>query len=512
VKTVHATWSVVASTLLALASCSKATPTSPQSVRTKAASYGSTAARNATAAADALQAMSAITALDNGLGPLQNLLGGDVVVVSAAQSSARSFLASRRSVRSFARLARRPATVASSPSGDELSRYLSERVFTDANVEASDAGSATFRLQGDDLCPFLLPDGTSSLLSAPGAVLDAGCVSDVDQLELRIRAVEPASDALDLTLQLGPARAAPLTLELRTRSVALVVSLEGVKGTLDFLHGVDASVPVPLAMTGTVDLQVTFNREVGEAVDVTLSSSIRQAVDVKVQDANGTSELTTAARSPWASLQVDGVDRKVAAVLDLGKTTLSTPYQTVSGAWQQETATLGGLGFAFSAQEGQAGEFAISNVGLGDEETSVFLGGQRTLAVNLAPRHFAVSFRADPADPGRTIFTLDPSFSLSAFFDNRPYENPEPATAGMTYTWSLTAAAGQPAVEPYTWSRGAPWYDGGTALKVVNGTLSLTDGNGGSVVVAEGQCLLDAVLTAIPATSKVQSYASGPCP
>lgn len=510
----RATWMVIGSTLLALSACSKTTQTatSPQSVQTKVATFGNTIARNFTAALTTLGSMSSLNALENGLRPLQDMFGGDVPLVSALGGSTASYLASRSSVRSFARL--RDAAViggaaTSSAQADPLSKYLSQRVFTEANVESFDGASVTYLLRGADVCPYVLPDGNTSLLAVANATIEAACVSEVDKLDLRIKAVEPAAEALDLTLLIGSSKAAPMALELSTGSIALVASLDGVKDTLESLRTIDSSVAVPLTMAGSVDVKIAFNRESAGNVDVTLSSSVRQAVDVKVQDASGTSELTTAAKSPWASLQVDGIDHKVLAVLDLGKTSFSAPYQTLSGAIKPETTTLGGLNFLFSGQEGQAGDFTISNIGLGDEETNVLLDGEKALAAILDPRLFAVSFEPDAANPNLTIFTVDPSFQLTNFLDNRPYENSDPATAGKAYTWSLTAADGKPAIEPYAYWRDAP-LDLGTAVKIVNGTLMLTDGSL-TVTVAQGQCLLDAGLAIAP-TSKVQEYTSGACP
>ena len=511
----RATWLAIGSALLSLSACSRTTQTatSPQSVQTKVASFGNTVAKNCTATLTALDSMSSLTALENGLRPLLDLLGGDISVISALGSSTASHLASRSSLRSFAALRSAAATggaATSSAQDDPLSKYLSQRVFTEANVESFDGASVTYLLGGADVCPYVLPDGNSSLLAVANATIAAECVSEIDKLELRVKAVEPAADALDLTLLLGSSKAAPLALELSTGSIALVTSLDGVKDALESLRTVDSSAAIPLTMAGSFDVKVTFNREVAGNVDLTISSSVRQAVELEMQDARGTSGLTTAAKIPWASLQVDGIDRKLLANLDLGKTSFSAPHQTLSGAFKQETATFAGLSFLFSGQDGQAGNFTISNIGLGDEETNVFLAGEKTYAANLDPRLFAVSFGPDAANPSLTVFTVDPSFQLTDFFDSRPYEDSDPTTAGTSYIWSLTADVGSPAVEPYAYLRDAPYYEPGAAVKVVNGTLMLTDG-ALTVTVAQGQCLLDAGLAIAP-TSKVQEYTSGACP
>jgi hypothetical protein len=506
-----------AAAVAALSACSKSTTASAPSVRTKAATYGSSVATNLQGAVDALNSASSLAALNNGLAPLQHAFGGSVGALSPVSSGTPAFLSSRRSVRSFARLgssASTPGTALTAEQSSTLEQFLSQRVFTDANVESSDGSSVTFLLHGDDVCPYVLPDGSRSLLAASGGTLDAGCAEDVDQQQIRVKASEPASDALDLALLIGPARAAPLTLELRTNSVAAVVSLDGVKGVLEFEHTLDAASPVPQAMTGVVDLKVVFNRVVSGKVDVTFSSSVRQAVDVQVQDATGTTTLATAARSPWASLQVNGIDQAVAAQLDLGPTTVSAPYYvSADNAYRQEVTSLAGMSFSFSAQDGQAGDFVISNLGLGDARTSVSLAGQDVFRADLDPRHFAISFKADPSFAGRTIFTLEPGFQLTSFFDRRPYGNTDPVHAGRTYTWSLSAAAGKPQIEPYEYlvptndPYVSPWA---TAVKVVTGTLTLSDGESVPVTVPAGACLVDSSATGT--TSLVQQFVSAECP
>jgi hypothetical protein len=396
-----------------------------------------------------------------------------------------------------------------------LEQYLTERVFTEANVESATRDSITFLLKGDDVCPYKLADGSTSLLPADGATLDQGCVDDVNKLELRANASEPSAEGLDLTLMLGPDKAAPFTLELRLSSVAVVVSLDGVKSVLVFAKTLDSTTPVPRTLTGVVALKITFNRVVDGNVDVTFSSAVRQAVNVEVEDghtpSHGTIAIATAAKDPLASLQVNGIDKAVTASLDLGATTVSFPYEMQNGEYRPETIALAGLSYAFSVQDGQAGTFTISNIRLGDTETKVTLGDAKGFSANLDPRHFAATFAADPANSTRTIFTVDPQFGLTIFVDNTPYgDSTDPADRNMTYSWSLSAATGKPQLEPYEYDDTSGTYpERKTAMKVVNGTLSLTDGTL-TVTVPQGKCLLEATVTS--PTSHVQKFTSGACP
>ena len=134
-----------------------------------------------------------------------------------------------------------------------------------------------------------------------------------------------------------------------------------------------------------------------------------------------------------------------------------------------------------------------------------------THPANLDPRQLSVTFKPDQDNPGRTIFTVDPQLNLTSFYNKVPYGNTDASYDNKTYTWSVTASSAKPQIEPYDYivSTSAFYTQWGTAVKVVNGTLTLSDGTL-AVTVPQGQCLLDSM--ASNTGSLVQQYTSAACP
>jgi hypothetical protein len=490
---------------LATAGCSRAPSVSD--VGDKTATYASSIVRKGNVASQAAQAMSSFTALENGLGPLGELLGGSLGTAGMRVGQQAQALVRKGTPYVALALPRRSSVTAASlraqaedgsGAGDtldtgELEQYLRERVFTESNHEGDDGSAAIFRLEGQDVCPYtrVLSDGSSEerlvlpAADAAGFALDAGCVAAVDALEVRIEASEQG-DGLDLTLLIGPRKAGPFTLELRPTSLALVVDLGGIQGALSFLQtsGVGADAELPGTFEGTFDVKVAVLREVGAEVEVELSSSVRKAIRVE----SGDTSFHTAAKSPWVKLVVDDIDEDATALLDLGQTTASAPNDQTG---EQETVVLGGASFTFAASEGQTDDFAFTNVGLGDVTTRLTIGSRDALRLDVNPdsgRRFDLRFRSDATLPDRTHFTLEPGLVVNAFMDESV--TTPGAAGGITYRWSFTAPSGPPAFLVWDAVDSAT----GTTLeyvKVLNGTLEVTDGTS-TVTVGQGGCLQEA--------------------
>ena len=488
-------------------------PTSPTAINTKAATFAGTMSSDVQSVVGALGSMQSVTALQDALSKLQRQVSGGSA--SAATSTGATYLsASPARVRA---LARRANLSTSSAFYDEMERYLSERVFVPANVEAQDATSVTFRLDGRAVCPYGAPDG-QHLVPVPSSVLDASCVEEVDRYQLRIKATEPDQATLRLALLVGPGRASPFALELTRSSAAAVVDLAGIQGTLQFAHTLDASVAAPQGtMTGVLDLKITVNASVGDKADLVVSSTVRQPVSLALRTDGGEDvAFATAAKDPWASFEIDTIAMKVAVQVDVGATTLSGPY-TAPGATTSKTlaVAVGGLSLGYQAQDGQSGDFTVTNLGLGDGTSTITYGAERVLAVDLSPRRFGVSFKDDPASPGDTIFTFDPGAAAevgaTAAFDLALLGNPDPALGHESYSWRLAAPPGvKPAIEPYEYGAlvaGVSTY--GQAVRVVTGTLTLSDGTA-TVTVPQGRCLVDALAGDAP--SLVQRVRVSDCP
>jgi hypothetical protein len=378
------------------------------------------------------------------------------------------------------------------PTFDRMSSFLTDRVFTDANIESTSGGAVVFLLKGATLCT----DGTS--------VADPTCVAQLDALQVRVRATAPGAGAYDLTLLIGARKVEPLTFKIRKgQSLTLEADLAQTKSALEALNAAFNSQPMglPRVMEGLVQLKLTKNG----AQDFTLSQSVLNAVHVEVDDVDGlTTTVRTAHADPLASTRFDGLARRMMASLAAGETDVVVPYRHMNSGSSvcfsdggctftpnPSTALLAmHLGGASSSVDVQAGQtdFTLAHVGLGDVQSWVDFDGQRVFSTDLNPasgRHFDVKVSSDT--DGLPLFSVVPEFDLSAHLAFGPMR-----AAGATIdSWldgeddALTFnGAAAPTLKPVS----RPGLSG--AMKVVAGTLSLSTSRAGvsPVVVQAGQC------------------------
>ncbi len=362
---------------------------------------------------------------------------------------------------------------------DRIAKYLEERIFTQENLEESDATSGTFKLGGDDICS----DGTTPA--------DPNCVSEVDKLDLRIKAVLGDPNGVDLTFLVGPNKLAPLTVIIREDSLAVQFDLAQIKATIEFLSTQQGTVvTLPRVMEGVIELKLQKNGE----KDITFSSSVLAAVNVEVDGANGATQFTTAIAAPLHSLRLEGAAKKATFSLNLGRTTVAQPYKNVNAsgtAGNRVTYTLSGLSYDFTAQEGQQ-DFTVAHVGLGDATSSYTLDGQEIYTADLnqlSGRHFDLSLQKDT--DGLPIVKVTPEFDLIqkfAFGLLSADQYVAPHAASETYRVRLSGG-GQPSIKPV--NKNDAGFNGG--LKVVTGTLELSTNRPGeaAITVPTGSCLTE---------------------
>lgn len=461
----------------------KVHPATPQSVAEKVGESGAGLAAGYLTALEALEQSVSTSALRDGLAPVQAALG--------------AMLGSPVALPADLALPRFPA--------DELRAYLTDRVFTSANVEERDAGSVTYLLPASAVCPYDLPDGSHSLSPQVSAPLSPLCVSLVDGLGLRIRATEPSDAEVRFAFLVGDGRASPLTVTLGPDAVEAAVDLSGAGAWLrDLLASAGAGGSVDLTLSGTVTLRLQVNRRTAVGSDVTFSASLPAPIAFRLASQGEEVAFGCQARAPLFSLRVDRIDATVTTALDLGVTTLSMPWDDGSGqpTGKQVEVTLGGLTFTSTVREGQAGDFAATGFGFGEVRSQVSIGGERYLSLDLSPRRVEVRFRRDVQFPTRTIFGAPPGTTLTVYADTRLVGGVDPSFAGKGYDFVLDADSGLAELSPYA-------AGDQVTVKVVNGTFTLDDG-ARSLTVPAGQCLLRNP----PAVTQtwVDDYSAGTCP
>jgi hypothetical protein len=355
-----------------------------------------------------------------------------------------------------------------------LEKYLRERIFTEANVEATQGDSTIFRLMGDDVC------------TTGAAPADADCVKAVDAMELRIRATRTAKDGMDLGFQLGANHDEPLVLSFGKDTVAVIVDLAESKNVVQVLAP-DAATQLPRVMVGKVELRLTKNGE----QDLTFSTGILDAIQIEMDENGATHSFTTAKATPLTELRMDAAAKRVSFEMNLGTTEYKGPYGGSSSlSSQQVVFSLSGASFAFSADEGQQ-DFVIAHMGLGEAQSYMSLNGTKVLTADLnslSGRHFDLNL-SKGAD-GLPLVRVLPEFDLMAKFFMAPLKVDSSAEVPSFYEDQSyrvrLSGGGTPSVRPVA-ANTASGFPGG--LQVVSGELSLT-GKDASVTVPAGKCLV----------------------
>ncbi|HLM46655.1 MAG TPA: hypothetical protein VK458_22485, partial [Myxococcaceae bacterium] len=356
-----------------------------------------------------------------------------------------------------------------------LEKYLSERIFTEENVEGTEGDAIIFRLQGDDVCT------TSATVPAAPE-----CVEAVDKMELRISATDDGGDGLVLGLLIGPDRIEPLKLGLAKRTASVLVNLAAVKEAVKFLDPTAAQ-GLPRVMMGRVELSLIEHA----AQDVALRTNIIEAIQIEMDQNGATHAFSTARASPLAELRMDGVGKAVSFELNLGPTEYRAPYGGTSAlANKQVVYSLSGLSFAFNAQAG-VNDSVIAHVGLGNAQSYMSVDGTKVFTADLnqfSNRHFDLNL-SKGAD-GLPLMRVLPEFDLATKFFLAPLKADPMAEVPAFYedqSYRVRLSGGNaPSLRPVP-ANTTTGFPGG--LQVVSGELKL-EGGSSAVTVPTGKCLV----------------------
>lgn len=360
-------------------------------------------------------------------------------------------------------------TKAMKADGDDADiEALIELFFNDSNYE----GDGYYRLDAESLC--LVDD-----------VVDSACVQEVDSAELALRAVL-AGDGLDISLAVGPERAEPFTLRLRSNLLGLVVDLdEGKKAITHLALITGEEVELPDVMEGVFAFTMTVENE----QRVVLDAAIEQAARIEARTPEGPFSFSSAAKTPLLALTLDGARQEVQFALDIGRTQLSAPWSSIeteslvdSGVYALDFA---GASYTTTLRADDQ-SIDITNIGLGDGTTTLKLDDHVLFAMDLnadAGRRFNMT--VSPTADGNASFAIDPSYDLSLRYDGRPLADAgdliEDFLLDETYRVSFTGS--NPTFEVDAAAGG---------FRVTSGTLTISSTAAAEdVVVSAGQCLIE---------------------
>ena len=356
-------------------------------------------------------------------------------------------------------------------------------IFNEENYE----GDGYYRLSAEALCAEDLDTGT----------VDAECVNEVNKAEIRVRAVI-AGDGLDISLAIGPDRAEPLVLELRSNRISLVIDLAEGKQAIAQLAGLfGEEVELPEVMEGVMALSLVVNGE----RDVSIEAAVREAARIEAALPEGRISFSSAAKDPLAAVRYNGTDNEVTFSLDVGQTTLSAPWNLM----EEDSLVNGGV-FAMdfagmsatTTLRADDTSLTISNIGFGDGTTTMKLDDHVLFAMDLnADLGRRYSLTIAPTANGAASIAFDPGFDLSLKYDLRPLADAgdfvEDFLLNETYRISFTGQT--PTAEPF-----APDASSDGGIRVTAGTLSISStAEAAAITVNAGQCLVENSTPAVDA-------------
>lgn len=371
--------------------------------------------------------------------------------------------------------------------GNQIAQELSETIFTDANY----AGNGDYRLSGEDFCV------------TDGGPPDPDCVAELDSAKIVIH-VEAAGDGLDFTLGVGPNRAEPITLELRSDRLTVAVDLAETKDAIAFLGSLTGeTIELPQTFEGVIAASLIANAPQNVSIQLAARSDV--AID-------GTFDgerlaFSTAARDPLLSLDVNAAGRELGASIDVGRTQISGPWQSFavdSNANGNLEVDWQGFSAGVTLEDG-AQTLTVENIGFGDGTSTVSLDEFTLLSVDLNPsagRAFDLSFA--PSNDGLPTIGVDPEFDLTLDFDLRPLANAGDVVEDylLDDTYRVTLNGQTPTLQPIE----------NVGLAVRSGSLTISaDSAASDITVGAGQCLLGVSDPAPGAHPVLGFLAAGAC-
>jgi len=394
---------------------------------------------------------------------------------------------------------------------DRLGSFLVDTVL----VETNDQGNGIFTVPSADLCALLL-EGQGV---EPGAESD--CVEQVDSLQLKLQIAELSNGNVRIAVVLGPDDLRLVRLELNATRIGLFLNLAEVKNVLIYVLEESAG-----AEDGAFDqLFERFNGEVGVSLafngenDVTIAAAITEAIDIELaspEDAAQRVTIKSARRDPLIALRAEGDDMRLTTTLDLGLTSVQVPASLLTGdnrlqsllvavvsAEPMLSMTLAGITGTLVVDDGDE-SVHLSNVGLGAGASTITLGNQTLVAIDLNPnsgRSFDLTVTPDL--PNRPLAIFDPGVDLRVDLNLSQFP---PALLGESSDDLLLEIKLLPGTTPTL------QVIDGVGIRVTDGSLTLSETQGSDpadrLTVNDGQCLLPG---SGEGDSLIGLFSAGPC-
>jgi hypothetical protein len=373
---------------------------------------------------------------------------------------------------------------------DELVKTLKEEIFTAKNLESESGGSATYRLGPETLCsssssddslePVPSATGGTGAMPAPSTTpeYDPDCLDQLNRLQPRLRLSSPSDGNVDVALLLTSSRHNPVTLELYSNHVGIVIDLGETKATLDAVGEDTGQIS---EMVGKLGFEIRRNAE----LDYSLRANVIESVSLGLtNDAGEKIHYGVGKSVPTMELRLDGNARQITGTIDYGAITLSGPlnafrdsfdeeeYDPLTGEPLPRPAYTGGIELVVAGVEGSAmfdgatDKLTLDHLGLGDASSTLKWEGQTLAQLDVNPtagRHFDMTVEKKSAG---SLITFSPTLDASLLLNFAPLAaqisdiSPELLNNALHFWFD----GNSPAVESQD-----------DQLKVVSGTLHYTN-------------------------------------
>ncbi len=298
---------------------------------------------------------------------------------------------------------------------DAIIDTLNQELFTDANY----LGDGIYEVPASLVCEETIYDPDTNTESTS---IDAECAQRLAQAELRIRVEE--DDGLRFWIQLDANHDEPLGILLRHDEVALTVDLDDASAAMTALaqvFGEDApNADLAGQITGSLKILGTAHASASLSFDRAIAISF--ADEGVALDADGAYRFASAA-GDIVTVDLDGTAEQAALDVGLGETTAHLP-----GDAEDPRATDVLLAGATVQASYQDNTVTLDNISLGSQTTTVSVGGQQALAIDLNPsdgRSLSATVTVDPTTGDETL-AVSPRLDLQMTTNHTLLEDEPP--------------------------------------------------------------------------------------
>ncbi|HEY5950402.1 MAG TPA: hypothetical protein VIV40_33155 [Kofleriaceae bacterium] len=283
---------------------------------------------------------------------------------------------------------------------DPIIDELNNKLFTEANY----LGNGVYRVPAELVCSETVYDDTTNTTTE---VIDPECAQNLAKAELRIRVED--DDGLRFWVQLDANHDEPLGITLRHDELALTVNLDDATDAMIALAQVFGEQAPNADLRG----QVTSSLKIHGHAHAGASVSFDRAINIKFADqgigldSDGAYRFASAA-GEVISIDLDGNTPKANLALGLGLTTAHIAGDST------DPSTDFVLGGATVDATFQGNTLTLDNISLGNQTTTLAMGGQQAIAIDLNPndgRKLSATVTADPVTGTETL-TVSPRLDL----------------------------------------------------------------------------------------------------